>query len=994
MNTDGLIHRVGWTPATLFEEPLRFKKVVFLVGDEEHNESLSDYRAQLVDEGYATAVASDATEIDPLLTPGTIVVHIPQVARTKNGVFEAATRSCTSLIAAAQMLSQYSQSDKNRTYKLFSLITKNFGIGNLGYAPLYGLAREMKMEIPEIFGGLFEEDRGHFPLSAIKYAQGFDVVKVCKGVAQTASLQPFDIQSKHRKQLQLNSKGTYLITGGTRGMGLEIATWMGERGARNIVLVSRHGLSPVQDSKPKDDKLVSRIAELEAMGATVHVLAIDLSKPGADSTLSQAIDSLHIPSIKGVVHAAGIAGYHTLERCTPSDLADVLAPKVIGALNLDTLFPPGTLDFFVLASSIGQLVGFPGQLSYAPANAFLDGLAAQRRRQGDNSTSIQWTSWRGVGLMAQNKSATRMITRGMQARGISDVSKEEAFEAWDRIASLETDHAAVVRALELEADEPLRHAMLKDITPRKPKKEKPTTTSYNYPKNAIAVVGMACRTAAGDTPDDLWEVIQSGRSMVREIDAKRFPNAANKGKMWGNFMSDVDSFDNQFFKKSKRESAALDPHQRVLLQTTYHALESAGWLGGGQEQEAETHDRTKNSHMTGCFIGMNAPDYFANLACNPASPYTGFGMLRSFVAGRLSHHFGWTGPSQTIDTACSSAMVAIHQACRAIQVGECTQAIAGGVNLITNTALFDALYAGGFLNETGPCKTFDARADGYCRGEAVGIIVLKPLNMALKDGDNIQGVLLATGNNQNINSTSITNPVLESQAALYRDVLARAGVNPRDVSYVEAHGTGTRAGDPVEVEGIRKVLGGKDRSSTLHIGAVKPNVGHSEGASGVISLIKVLLMMKHGKISPQAQYETLNPNIPALEPDRMAISTSLKEWSDDLHLAVVNSYGASGNNAAAVVGPPPPQPSYPSSSSSSSSSLTESATHTPSVSAWPFFISASSKASLSAYCNNLKNQIEKGSFAPKLAPNLAFALATKQNRQLQHVFSTTATSRK
>lgn len=163
---------------------------------------------------------------------------------------------------------------------------------------------------------------------------------------------------------------------------------------------------------------------------------------------------------------------------------------------------------------------------------------------------------------------------------------------------------------------------------------------------------------------------------------------------------------------------------------------------------------------------------------------------------------------------------------------------------------------------------------------------------------------------------------------------------------------------------------------------MKPNVGHSEGASGVISLIKVLLMMKHGMISPQAQYETLNPNIPALEPDNMAISTSLKNWSDDLHLAVVNSYGASGNNAAAVVGPPPPQLSSPSSSPA------------PSVSAWPFFISASSEASLSAYCNSLRAEIEKGSFAPELTPDLAFSLATKQNRQLRYAFSTTTVSRK
>ncbi|KAJ5713087.1 polyketide synthase [Penicillium malachiteum] len=199
----------------------------------------------------------------------------------------------------------------------------------------------------------------------------------------------------------------------------------------------------------------------------------------------------------------------------------------------------------------------------------------------------------------------------------------------------------------------------------------------------------------------------------------------------------------------------------------------------------------------------------------------------------------------------------------------------------------------------------------------------------------------------------------------------------------EAHGTGTRAGDPVEVNGIRQIIGGKDRDSILHIGDVKANVGHSGGASGVISLIKVLLMMKHGKITLQAQFEKLNPNISALEPDQMAISRSLKVWNDDLRLAIVNSYGASGKNAAAVIAPPPPQ---------LSSSATESTSPLPIVSACPVFICAASEASLSAFCNKLRCQLENALVSSDHAPSIAFSLATRQSHQLQHVFSTTATS--
>ncbi|KAL5335174.1 thiolase-like protein [Aspergillus crustosus] len=201
---------------------------------------------------------------------------------------------------------------------------------------------------------------------------------------------------------------------------------------------------------------------------------------------------------------------------------------------------------------------------------------------------------------------------------------------------------------------------------------------------------MACRTSAGDTPDELWNILESGQSTVRQIDAARFPEAAVKEKpLWGNFLSDIDSFDHKFFGKSKREAAALYPHQRLMLETTYQAVEAAGWVGG-DKVSLETHDAATSGHITGCFIGMNAPYYALNLASQPPSPYTGGGLMRSFVAGRLSHHFGWTGPSHTIDTACSSAMVAIHQACRALQVGECTRAVAGGVNLISNTTLFEA----------------------------------------------------------------------------------------------------------------------------------------------------------------------------------------------------------------------------------------------------------------------------------------------------------------
>ncbi|KAL4923047.1 uncharacterized protein BDV17DRAFT_296735 [Aspergillus undulatus] len=1008
-----LLHKIEWTAATLSKQPLSFRKVIFVVRETtaQAKEIISTYGTQLASEGYAATVVTNPADIIPLLTPktaaSTIVIHIPHVARTREEVYDAVVSSCNSLTAIAQLLvsenHQKNWSNETSTgtgttgeskVRLFSLVAKDehSAVSELSYAPLYGLARVLKMEIPEIFGGLFETEKKSmgFPLSAIKYALGFDVVRTCRngdeqrGVPLIAALRPFSFSPSNGagdvnlRSLRLNAEAAYLITGGTRGVGLEIASWMVEHGARHLLLVARNSVS-----SQGDGSLVARIAELKAQGAAVHVLAIDLSLRDAETTLRREIARLQVPAIKGVVHAAGIAGYHTLETCTPAKMADVLSPKVRGALSLDALFPPGTLDFFVLISSVGQLVGFPGQLSYAPSNAFLDGLAIQRRREGDNATSIQWTTWRGVGLAAQSKSVIRMVAKGMKERGIAYISREEALLAWERIFILNTGQVAVVRALELEDNEPLRHPMLKNITPRRSNKGHVHSGHlYDYPEHAVAVVAMACRTAAGDTPDKLWQALEGGKSTVREPDPARFPEARGqtkgKEKLWGNFLpGGIQSFDHKFFDKSKREATALDPHQRLLLETTYQALEAAGWA----DAAPETHEDSLTT--TGCFIGMNAPDYLLNQASHPPSPYTGGGMMRSFVAGRLSHYFGWTGPSHILDTACSSSMVAIHQACRALQVGECTQAVAGGVNLISNMALFEALRAGSFLSPTGACKTFDAQADGYCRAEAVGVVVLKPLRRALEDGDEIQGVLLSTGNNQNLNNTSITNPVLESQKALYRDILARAQVRPSNISYVEAHGTATRAGDPVEMEAIRQVMGGLDRKSVLHVGAVKANIGHSEAASGVISLIKVLLMMKHGRIPAQVQFKNLNPSILPLGPNRMAIATSLTEWSNDdsLRLALVNSYGASGSNAAAVVAPPPARTF---STESASSEI-------PKSSAWPVFISATSEPSIRAYCDRLADFVSENRNNITLA-QLAFALATKKSRRFKYILSTTASS--
>jgi 6-methylsalicylic acid synthase len=392
----------------------------------------------------------------------TILVHIPRPAKSVDAVFEAASKSCEIVVTAAKQLITQSTDTK-----LFVIVNRESTLSKLEYAPLYSLSRIIQSEHPEIWGGLVEVEDDAFPLMAIKYVQGEDVVKMHDGVPRTGRLQPFPTEaSEPRSNLAAFSlRGTYLITGGLGALSLKVAQWMVEQGARRLLLVSRRKL-PLRSlwKQQHQDPVVQRILTLESLGASVHVISLDISVPGAATDLARTIKELPVPPVTGVVHAAGVLNNQLLEEITTEAFNEVLAPKIQGALNLDTLFPPGNLDFFLLFSSCGQLFSFPGQASYASGNAFLDMLATQRRLRGDNSVSMLWTSWRRLGMAT----STEYINAELTARGITNVTTDEAFMAWARIASLNTDHAVILRARVLDTDELLAHSILRDITPRRP----------------------------------------------------------------------------------------------------------------------------------------------------------------------------------------------------------------------------------------------------------------------------------------------------------------------------------------------------------------------------------------------------------------------------------------------------------------------------------------------------------------------------------------------
>lgn len=306
----------------------------------------------------------------------------------------------------------------------------------------------------------------------------------------------------------------------------------------------------------------------------------------------------------------------------------------------------------------------------------------------------------------------------------------------------------------------------------------------------IAVTGMACKLPGADDLEEFWQLLCEGEPQYQEVPAERmsfdnFPwrregKDDSSRKWYGNFVRDHDAFDHKFFRKSPREAATMDPQQRLMLQTAYQAVAQAG------------HFSSKSTtREVACYIGVSNVDYENQVASYPANAYSATGALKSFVAGKVSHYFGWTGPSVTIDTSCSSAAVALHQACQSLLAGDCVEALSGGVNILASPLWYQNLAGASFLSQTGPCKPFDSRADGYCRAEGCGAVVLKKAKAAVADGNQIFGIVAATAVQQNENCTPITVPNSISLSDLFRNGLSRSRINPSDISVVEAHGTGT-----------------------------------------------------------------------------------------------------------------------------------------------------------------------------------------------------------
>ena len=434
------------------------------------------------------------------------------------------------------------------------------------------------------------------------------------------------------------------------------------------------------------------------------------------------------------------------------------------------------------------------------------------------------------------------------------------------------------------------------------KKVKALESKANEP---VAVVGMACRFPGGaDTPDAFYDLLKAGREGICEIPPDRWDVDAFydespfcPDKMYvkqGGFLRDIETFDAEKFDISLREARTMDPQQKVLLEVCHQALLDAG-----------LKPRSGATASTGVFIGAISHDNFQQFVSHPEliDSRTCTGNSNSVLAGRLSYCFGFQGPCMAMDTSCSSSLVALHQACRSLNMHECEVAIAGGVNLILDPTTTIALCSAHMLSSDGRCRTFDAAANGYGRGEGCGVVVLKRLSDAVEAGDAISAVICGSAMNHNGGGSGLTVPSVLAQVQVIKQALSCAGVDAEAVSYVETHGTGTALGDPLEVEALSHAYGrmGID-SPGLVIGSVKTNVGHLEAAAGVASFIKTVLMLKYGEIFPHLNVETFNPNIP-WDDIGVNVVREGQVWDgvDGERIAGISSFGFSGTNVHVIV---------------------------------------------------------------------------------------------
>jgi acyl transferase domain-containing protein/acyl-CoA synthetase (AMP-forming)/AMP-acid ligase II len=410
----------------------------------------------------------------------------------------------------------------------------------------------------------------------------------------------------------------------------------------------------------------------------------------------------------------------------------------------------------------------------------------------------------------------------------------------------------------------------------------------------IALIGIGCRFPGVEGPAEFWQAVRDGVDAIATVPTERVPFANLKRSLLGGFIQGINLFDAPFFNVSAAEAARMDPQQRHLLEVAWHALEDAGLQ----------QDRLAGRNV-GVFIGISNNDYARRVLSREEGkhPHALTGAALSIAANRLSYAFDWRGPSVSIDTACSSSLVATHLALQSLRAGECEVALAGGVNLILSPEVYDGFELSGALAPDGRCKSFDARADGFVRSEGVGIVILKPYDAAIRDGDHVYCVVLGSHINQDGRTNGLMAPSKTAQVELLRQAWKNAGVKPTDIQYLECHGSGTELGDAIEASALGEAMGMREANDRCWIGSVKSNFGHAESAAGIAGLIKTALALHHRELPPSLHCREPNPKVAWSQVGLQVVRTRT-EWCQGrtgTRIAGVTSLGFGGSNAHVVL---------------------------------------------------------------------------------------------
>ncbi|WP_165986785.1 type I polyketide synthase, partial [Streptomyces sp. YIM 98790] len=570
-----------------------------------------------------------------------------------------------------------------------------------------------------------------------------------------------------------------------------------------------------------------------------------------------------------------------------------------------------------------ELLALPEDARPAAARALVARLAAPILGHDDPAAIPETAGLFGLGLdsiMAADLAREITDAVGLVLDATDVITNATVAALGDAVAGHVTTHGTAGPAPAAPATAPARHrpARTPASAPAAPPGGRPGEDADGPDRGGlltepVAIVGMAGRFPGADSTEELWELLRTGTDAVSTVPADRWDAAALHAGAGGDerrtgtittdqggFLSDIAAFDSAFFSVPGREADNLDPQQRLLLAAAWHALEDSG-----------TDPTALRSTRTGVFVGISNSDYARHLqegGLDGLDAYYASGTALNAAAGRIAYTLGLNGPAMAVDTACSSSLTALHLAVRSLRTGESDTVLAGGVNVLSSPETSVAVSRAHMLSPDGRCKAFSADADGFVRAEGVGVLVLKRLADARRDGDRVLAVVHGTALNQDGASSGLTVPSGTAQQAVITAALADAGTAPADVSYLEAHGTGTSLGDPIELKAAWAVYG-RDRKAgdPLHVGSVKSNLGHAESAAGMASVIKTVLALRHGKLPASLHCEELNPHVP-WDDMNLRVVEALTPWrcrKGARRLAGISGFGFTGTNAHIVLGEAP-----------------------------------------------------------------------------------------